>query len=203
MLAPIAGVVLSQDVRPGQRVDAATPLMQIARLDPLELQIDVPIASALRLASGAAVHVPAAGASGRVIAVGRAVGDAQTVSVRALLDAGLAALGPGQHVEAEIDARPAPGGERSWIVPPAALVRLGPAGTQSAVFVRRGERYIAVPALPIGESARDLVVQAALSEGEQVVASGASQLKAALAAAPAAPAAPDAPAAEAAQTPSR
>ncbi|MCD6673892.1 MAG: efflux RND transporter periplasmic adaptor subunit [Burkholderiaceae bacterium] len=184
--APISGVVLSQDVRPGQRVDAATPLMQIARLDPLELQIDVPIAAAPRLAIGASVRVPAAGASGRVVAVGRAVGDAQTITVRALLDSGLGALGPGQHVEAEIDARPTR--ERNWVVPQAALVRLGPAGTQPVVFVRRGDRYVAVPALPIGESGRDLVVQAALSEGEPVVASEASQLKAASAASPAAPA---------------
>ncbi len=193
LLAPISGVVLSQDVRPGQRVDAATPLMQIAQLDPLALQIYVPITAAPRLESGAAVRVPAAGASGRVVAVGRAVGDAQTISVRALLDSGLGALGPGQHVEAEIDARPAPGGERNWVVPSAALVRLGSAGTQPAVFVRRGERYVAVAVLPIGESGRDLVVQAALSEGEEVVATGASQLKAALAAAPAAPSAAAAP----------
>lgn len=191
VLAPISGVVLSQDVRPGQRIDAATPLLQIARLEPLELQIDVPIAAASRVAVGASARVPAAGASGRVVAVGRAVGDAQTMSVRALLDSGLGALGPGQHVEAEIDARPASGGARNWVVPPAALVRLGAAGTQPVVFVRRSERYVAVSALPVGESGGDLVVQMALDEGEAVVVSGASQLKAALAAAtPAGAAAP-------------
>lgn len=182
VLAPISGVVLSQDVRPGQSIDAATPLLQIARLEPLELQIDVPITAASRVAVGASARVPAMGASGRVVAIGRAVGDAQTVSVRVLLDSELGALGPGQHVEAEIDARPAPGGgARNWVVPPAALVRLGAAGTQPVVFVRRGERYVAVSALPIGESGRDLVVQMALNEGEAVVVSGASQLKAALA----------------------
>lgn len=205
VLAPISGVVLSQDVRPGQRIDAATPLLQIAQLEPLELQIDVPIAAASRVAVGASARVPAAGASGRVVAVGRAVGDAQTVSVRALLDSGLDALGPGQHVEAEIDARPAPGDARNWVVPSAALVRLGAAGTQAVLFVRRGERYVAVSALPIGESGRDLVVQVALNEGEAVVVSGASQLKAALAAAtPAdagAPASAAAPAAAASTAP--
>lgn len=182
LVAPMSGVVLTQDVHPGQRIDAATTLFRIARLAPLELVIDVPIAAAPRLAVGAAVRVPTAGASGQVIAVGRAVGDAQTVAVRARLDSGLAALGPGQHVEAEIDARAADVGERSWAVPAASLVRLGAGGSRPVVFALRADRYVAVPAVPTGESGRDIVVQAALNEGEPVVATGASQLKAALAA---------------------
>ncbi|MCD6679246.1 MAG: efflux RND transporter periplasmic adaptor subunit [Burkholderiaceae bacterium] len=184
IVAPIAGVVLTQDVHPGQRIDAATTLFRIARLDPLELQIDVPIAAASRVALGAAVHVPQAGAAGRVIAVGRAVGDAQTVLVRARLDSGTTTLGPGQHVEAEIDAgESTTSGVRRWAVPAAALVRLGAGGSAPAVFVLRGENYVAVPAVPLGELGGDIVVQAALSDGEPVVARGASQLKAALGAA--------------------
>jgi len=180
LVAPIDGVVLAQDVHPGQRIDAATTLFRIAQLDPLELLIDVPIGAASRIAIGASVRVPQVGATGRVVAIGRAVGDAQTVAVRARLDTGLAALGPGQHVEAEIDARPGEGGERSWLVPAAALVRLGPGGTNPAVFVLRDDRYVAVPAVPLGEAGRDVVVQAALTEGEPVVSAGASQLKSAL-----------------------
>lgn len=191
LVAPMAGVVLTQEVHPGQRIDAATTLFRIARLDPLELQIDVPIAAASRVSIGAAVRVPQAGAAGRVVAVGRAVGDAQTILVRARLDAGPTPLGPGQHVEAEIDASgAAASGERSWAVPDAALVRLGAGGSNPVVFVLRGDRYVAVPAVPLGHSGRDIVVQAALSDGEPVVAVGASQLKGALGApAPAAPAA--------------
>jgi len=184
IVAPIAGVVLTQDVHPGQRIDAATTLFRVARLDPLELQIDVPIAAASRVAVGAAVHVPQAGGVGRVIAVGRAVGDAQTVLVRARLDFGTTKLGPGQHVEAEIDAsETAASGERSWAVPAAALVRLGAGGSAPVVFVLRGESYVAVPAVPLGELGGDIVVQAALNNGEPVVATGASQLKAAVGAA--------------------
>ncbi len=184
LVAPISGVVLAQEVHPGQRIDAATTLFRIARLDPLELQIDVPIAAASRVAVGAAVHVPQAGGVGRVIAVGRAVGDAQTVLVRARLDFGTTKLGPGQHVEAEIDAsETAASGERSWAVPAAALVRLGAGGSAPVVFVLRGESYVAVPAVPLGELGGDIVVQAALNNGEPVVATGASQLKAAVGAA--------------------
>lgn len=202
LVAPMAGVVLAQEVHPGERIDAATTLFRIARLDPLELQVDVPVAAAPRIAIGAAVRVPQARASGQVIAVGRAVGDAQTVSVRARLDTGLGALGPGQHIEAEIDARGAAGGERSWAVPAASLVRLGAGGSRPVVFVLRGDRYVAVPAVALGESGSDVVVQAALVEGEPVVASGASQLKAALgaAAADAAPGATAEPASPAAPT---
>ncbi len=180
LVAPIDGVVLAQDVHPGQRIDAATTLFRIAQLDPLELQIDVPIAAVSRIAPGAAVSVPRAGATGRVVAIGRAVGDAQTVAVRARLDAGLSALGPGQHVEAEIDARAGAGVERNWLVPTTALVRLGAGGTNPVVFALRGDHYVAVPAVLIGASGRDVVVQAALADGEPVVSAGASQLKAAL-----------------------
>ncbi len=197
LVAPMAGVVLTQDVHPGQRIDAATTLFRIARLDPLELQIDVPIAAASRVSIGAAVRVPVAGAAGRVVAVGRAVGDAQTVLVRARLDSGLTALGPGQHVEAEIEAGgAAQSAERSWAVPAAALVRLGAGGSSPAVFAVRGDSYVVVPAVPMGELGRDVVVQAALQDGEPVVSSGASQLKAALGASASAPAPGAAPAAK-------
>jgi RND family efflux transporter MFP subunit len=180
LVAPIDGVVLTQDVHSGQRIDAATTLFRVARLDPLELQIDVPISAVPRVSLGAPVAVPQEGATGRVIAIGRAVGDAQTVSVRARLESGLATLGPGQHVEAEIAIRPAGEGEQSWLVPAAALVRLGAGGSNPAVFAMRDDRYVAVPAVVLGESGSDLVVRAALADGERVVSAGASQLKAAL-----------------------
>src|SRR5690606_8514300 len=130
---------------------------------------------------GVAVRIPESGAQGSVIAIGRAVSDGQTLKVRARMTTGLEGLYPGQHVEAEIATRSDGGAAQLWLVPGNALVRLGKAGTQPAVFARRGEDDVAVPAKPVGESGRDLVIEAPLSEGEPVVSGGASQLKAALA----------------------
>ncbi len=181
VLSPMTGVVLEQTVRAGERVEPATTLFQIARLDPLDLEIELPLAAATRIEVGVAVRIPESGAQGSVIAIGRAVSDGQTLKVRARMTTGLEGLYPGQHVEAEIATRSDSGAAQLWIVPGNALVRLGKAGTQPAVFAQRGEDYVAVPAKPVGESGRDLVIEAPLSEGEPVVSGGASQLKAALA----------------------
>src|SRR5690606_41938087 len=57
--SPIDGVLLSQQVRAGERVEPATTLFQVARLEPLALEIDVPVALADGLAAGLAVRIPA------------------------------------------------------------------------------------------------------------------------------------------------
>jgi hypothetical protein len=116
-----------------------------------------------------------------VVAVGRAVSDAQTLTVRARLTSGLATLNPGQHVEAEIETRDNSGGPTLWSVPGAALVRLGKAGAQPSVFARRGDAYEAIPVTPVGDSGSDIVVRGDLHADDQVVTRGASQLKAAAA----------------------
>jgi len=181
VLAPMTGVVLAQTVRAGERVEPASRLFQIARLDPLDLDIELPLGAASRVRVGEAVRVPESGAQGSVIAVGRAVSDGQTLKVRARMTSGLDGLNPGQHVEAEIAMRSEDAAAPLWLVPANAVVRLGAAGAQAAVFAQRGEQYVVVAAKPVGESGRELVIEAQLREGEPVVSGGASQLKAALA----------------------
>lgn len=181
LVSPMAGVVLTKTARAGERIEPATTLFRIARLDPLDLEVQVPVAAAQRVEVGGAVRVPDAGAHGSIIAIGRAVSDAQTLTVRARLNSGLAALNPGQHVEAELETLDSDNGPALWMVPEAAVVRLGGAGAQPSVFVRRGAVYQAVPVTPIGESAATAVLRADLERGEEVVSKGASQLKAALA----------------------
>lgn len=181
LVSPMAGVVLSKTVRAGERVEPATTLFRIARLEPLDLEIELPVGAAAQIEAGRAVRVPGAGATGSVVAVGRAVSDAQTLTVRARLTSGLAALNPGQHVEAEIETRDNSGGPALWSVPGQALVRLGKAGAEPSVFTRRGDAYQAIPVTPIGDSGSDIVVRGDLRVGDQVVTKGASQLKAAAA----------------------
>ena len=181
LIAPMNGIVLAQSTRAGERVEPATTLFHVARLDLLDLDIELPLAAAARVAIGAAVRVPESGALGTVIAIGRAVSDGQTLKVRARMTAGLAGLNPGQHVEAEIETRSAGAAAPLWLVPGTAVVRLGKGGAQAAVFAQRGEKYLAVAAQVVGESGSDLVIEASLKEAESVVSDGASQLKAALA----------------------
>lgn len=179
--APIAGVVLAQQVQPGARVEAAAPLFQIARLEPLALEVELPPALAAQVAVGQRLRVPAAAAEGKVVAVGRAVSGAQTVTVRGLLERNPAALGPGQNVEAEIDTgAAAAGAEGIWQLPATALVRLGEdAAAGSAVFARRGEAFQPVPVTVLGERGGTVMARGELRADDRVAVRGASLLKAA------------------------
>ncbi|TXL66960.1 efflux RND transporter periplasmic adaptor subunit [Zeimonas arvi] len=178
--SPIDGVLLSQQVRAGERVDPATTLFQVARLEPLALEIDVPVALAGGLAAGRAVRIPASGSEGRVIAVGRAVGVGQTIVVRAQLDTRLATLNPGQQVEAEIAVPPREGTRPAWRIPGSALVRLAGTDSRPVVFAERNGRYVVVPVELISGSDQERVVRGGLDAGDRVVSRGTSQLKAAL-----------------------
>lgn len=181
--APMGGVVLAQQAQPGGRVDAAAPLFQIARLDPLALEVDVPLALAGKVAVGQRLRVPAVGAEGRVVAVGRAVSGAQTVMVRGLLDGKAGALGPGQNVEVALDTGTAIGAAGGWQLPVAAVVRLGEAADGAAVFARRGEVFQPVAVKVLGERTAAgetvVVVRGELQADDRVVVRGASLLKAA------------------------
>lgn len=173
--APIAGVVLEQSVQPGQRVDAAAPLFRIGLLTPLWIEIQVPAALAADLREGLAASVPAQGATGRVINVGRQIGaGSQTVSVRARIDAGSERLSPGQMVEASIDVPVAGHGFR---VGASSLVRVG---GEAYVFVAdeggKGFRPLAVKT--VGESGDRVLLQAAeLTAQTRIATRGVASLK--------------------------
>jgi RND family efflux transporter MFP subunit len=172
--APIDGVVLEQMVAPGQRVDAAAPLFKVVRLSPLWLEIQVPLAQTDGLQPGAAVRVPAASASGKVISIGRSVAEAnQTVMVRAEISDGADNLRPGQYVEAVVGLAVGP---KQWSVPNSALVR---AENQTYVFVQTTAGYRLQSVKILGQTAAAATIGGELSGNERVVVKGAVALKAA------------------------
>lgn len=173
LVAPIDGVVLEQAAVPGQRVEAATVLMRIARLDPLWLEIQVPVERLAGIAPGAAVRVPASGAAGRVIALGRSVAaPTQTVTVRAEIRDGAARLRPGQLVEAVIDA---PSGAGTWQVPAAAVAR---SAGRAVVYVETREGFLAQPVQVLQERGAVVLIGAPFKGGERVAVGGVAALKA-------------------------
>lgn len=135
--APFDGVVMEVQATPGQRVDQAALLFTMARLAPLALDIQVPVALSGRLQPGLPVSVRREGSGavpeGRVQQVGAQVsGSSQTIQVRALLDRNLGSLRPGEAVEARIQlpATSSPG--TTVQLPGSALIQQG---KQSYVFV--------------------------------------------------------------------
>jgi len=175
LFAPIDGVVTEQLAVVGQRVEAAAPLLKVASLEPLWLEVQVPVARLPGVAVGAAVSVAAAEALGKVIAIGRSVAPGtQTVMVRAEVTRGAARLRPGQFVEAGI-AAPQAGGQ--WNLPNSALARH--AG-RVLVFVQTAAGFRAHAVRVVSEGAERSLVEAGLLEGERVAVKGTASLKAAL-----------------------
>lgn len=175
LAAPTDGVVLEEMAVAGQWLEASAPVLKLARLEPLWLEIQLPIARLPEVREGAQVGVPAADASGVVIAIGRSVAAAsQTVLVRARIDRGAARLRPGQYVEAAV----AGSGEGArWSVPAEALARI--AG-DPVVFVRSATGFRAQPVRVLSEGAGHSVIAGDLKGDERIAVKGVAALKAAL-----------------------
>lgn len=175
LVAPFDGAVLEQLAVAGQRLEPRAPVVKVAQLAPLWLEIQLPIARLAEVREGAAVRVPAVQASGEVIAIGRSVASGnQTVLVRARIDQGTDGLRPGQYVEASLAVSAQAG---AFGVPAQAVARL--AG-KPVVFVRTPEGFTAQPVEVLGEASGSAVV-AGLQGDEQVAVKGVAALKAAAA----------------------
>ncbi len=178
LTAPIDGVVLEQGVQLGQRVETSALIYRIAKLSPLWLEIQAPLALAAGLKEGGSVKIANSEVSGKLIAIGRAVDPAsQTVLLRATVGQGAATLYPGQVVEVEIAAAPGQGQR----LPASALARN--AG-KTLVFVQtatsdKGLSFTARPLRVISQGGDSVLVDG-LQAGERVAVKGVSGLKALL-----------------------
>lgn len=176
--APLTGVVLEQLVHSGQRVDAATPLYRVAKLNPLWLEIQVPLASVGELQPGQRLQVSSAGVSAKVLGSSRVLDPAsQSVLVRAEVSQGAERLLPGQMLSVEL---PQTTGH-SQRLPASALIR---EGERTWVFKRSAhdpksgeQRFVAVPVRVLSQGGDSVTVDG-LQGDEMLVVRGASALKA-------------------------
>lgn len=170
--APITGVVIERLAEPGQRLTMSEPIYRIANLDPLWLEIRVPLEQLPSLAAGAEVKVEALGAAGRLLSVGRDVDAAsQTVRVRAELTAGSGALRPGQYVQASIASM---AGEGRYQVPAAAVVR---SGQHSIVFVQTATGFSPRIVEVLGTQDGKTVLVAKFAAQERLAVTGLAAVK--------------------------
>lgn len=177
--APISGTVVRRDASPGQRVEAAAPVVSLAELDPLWINIQVPAARLPAIAVGQSVVIPAYGAQGRIVRIGRTV-DAGTQSAVAVAEIGAAsgAIRPGLAVLATI--RISQNGASQWSVPATSVVRHR---DRSWVFVKGPQGFVARPVQVISETARSASVRGALAASDEVADRGVITLLSELAAA--------------------
>ncbi|WP_363346840.1 efflux RND transporter periplasmic adaptor subunit [Methylocystis echinoides] len=175
--APIGGTILQRHGTTGERVQASAPLVTIARLDPIWVNLQVPLSRAVALDSVEKVHLPSAGLEGRLIRVGHTV-DSATQSVTAVAEfrPGRSPLRPGQAVQAILRVRG--GGASQWRVPADAVVSHR---NYNWVFLRVPEGFRAVPVTLVSETPQYASVQGALKAGEKVATRGLLTLLAELA----------------------
>jgi RND family efflux transporter MFP subunit len=172
--SPIDGVVLEKSADAGQRLDAAAPMFKVAKLEPLGLEIQAPSASTRGLKIGAKVTVPAFGAQGKLIAIGRSLtGANQTVLLRATIHQGAENLRPGQFVEATINT--GANGGAQWNVPNSAIARI--AG-KTVVFVQTPQGFRVQAINVLNEGAQNSVISGNLKGDEKIAVRGVSTLKA-------------------------
>lgn len=176
MTAPIDGVVLEKSASAGQRLDAAVPMFQIARLHPLALEIQAPLAYTSDLKIGATITVPAYAASGKLTAIGRSLsGTNQTILLRAMIQQGAENLRPGQFVEASISI--SANGGAQWNIPNSAISRI--AG-RTVVFVETPQGFRAQTINVLNEGAQNSVISGDLVGDERIAVRGISTLKSSL-----------------------
>lgn len=173
LAAPIAGTVLEVPAVTGGRVEAAAPLVRIASLGTLWLEIQAPVDTAARVGPGQKVTVPGTGAQGTVLVVGSSVSAAQSVVIRAQVANPGGELRLNQQVTASIEG---PSGERQWRVPIRALVSQG---GRDWVFVERPEGFAPAAVQVLSRTAQSAAVAAPFTGSERVVVEGVAAVKAA------------------------
>jgi len=159
-------------VSPGQRVEQSAPLVKLARLSPLWAEIAIPASSVRAIRPGARVEIDGYAAPGRVVLVSETTDAAtQTILVRAEVP-NSGELRPGQTAAVRISFGSS--GESAWEVPYSALVRRGEA---TAVFVAIEGGFRLAPVTLLAEDQEHVVVSGAITDKDEVAASGISALR--------------------------
>lgn len=175
--APLDGVVLEQAAVVGQRMEAAAPVLRIGRLEPLWLEVQVPLSMVGRLAPGMPVEVTAARVAGRILSIGRSVSpSSQTVLVRAEVRQGAKDLRPGQLVEVVL--RGADTGSTLWAIPRSALTHVD---GRPCIFVRTPAGFHLQAVDLASESGDEAVIAAPIRGSDRLAIHGVAALKAKLA----------------------
>jgi RND family efflux transporter MFP subunit len=170
--APRAATVVDILVSPGQRVEQTAPLVKLAQLSPLWVEIAVPASNIRAIRPGARVEVEGYATAGQVVLVSETTDAAtQTVLVRAEV-ANTGDLRPGQTAQARIGF--ASSAERAWELPYSALFRRG---EQAAVFVATPDGFRLVPVTLLEEDQDHVVVSGPITDKDEVASGGISALR--------------------------
>ena len=166
--APISGTIIARHGAAGERVQASAPLVTIARLDPIWVNLQIPIGRAASVERNIRVTLPSLGLEGRLIRVGRTVDSAtQSVAAVAEVNLGKVAVRPGQAVQAFLRIRG--DGAPQWRIPADAVVHHR---DKDWVFVRSPNGFRAVSVAVVSETPQYASIRAPLNASDLVATRG-------------------------------
>jgi RND family efflux transporter MFP subunit len=171
--APIAGTLVGLEVKPGQRVAAADPMLRIADLRRLWLDVQIPAARAASISEQARITVVGRDVVAKAGAVGALVSESQTVNLRAEVTSGAPRLRPGEFVQVQV---PFADAAQSWQLPLAAVVRRD---DRTYVFVRTAQGFEPRAITVVASAAQSVSVSGPLRAGDQIAVTRLAALKAA------------------------
>lgn len=180
LTSPLAGTVLSRDGAPGRMVDMTRPIVRVASLETLWVEVHAFERDALRVRQGAAARISFAALPGRTFDgtvrwIGSEVDVAsRTMPVRLEVKNSDGALRPGMSASAWVPL--GDGGDHVVTVPSLALQRLS---SGWVVFLARGEGVFEARAVGRGRDlGGEVEIVSGLAAPESVVVEGAFLLKA-------------------------
>lgn len=167
------GVVSAMEIKLGQRVREADPLLRIANLREIWIEVQVPAGTSV--SRGSEVRVVGREAVAIAQTVGAIVGESQTQMLRARVTRGAELLRPGEVVQARV----IPSGstvQSGWTLPLQAVTHVE---DQAFVFVRSATGFVATPVTILSSSGQATQIQGAIQTGEEVAISSVIALKSA------------------------
>ncbi len=174
LVAGKTGIVTEIAIKNGQRVEAATALVNIVQTDKLWLDIQVPVSDSARWKPGTSVKIKGSEMRGQVLSSDAMVGtDSQTVTMRAELQNKIGQVRPGEFLTVELPMEATAG---QWDVP---LSSVAHDSNQAYVFVRNTKGFEARLVKVITSAGQRVRIQGQLRAGEQIAVSSVVALKAA------------------------
>ena len=169
-----AGLVSEINVKPGQQVDAVTPMLRIVQTDVLWLEIKAPASDRAQWRPGA--HLTVAGhpavAATLLQGPGAVVPGTQSMTVYARVDKTDGGLRLGELTSVGL---PVSAGQPGvWDIPLAAVAY---DGAQAYVFVRDKDGFTARPVRVLASAGQRVRVQGELKAGDSIAIAGVAALK--------------------------
>ena len=168
-----SGTILTLEVKPGQRVTSADPLLRVANLSELWLDIQLPADRANAWSKDQTIAIIGSKLTATPMSVSALVSESQTVTLRARVSSGETEFGPGEFVQAQV---PFANSAGTWAVPIGSVIRQD---GDAYVFVRTASGFSARPVTVVASAAQLASVEGALKSGDEIAVANVIALKAA------------------------